>query len=160
MRVARVHARMRRLPLGETIMSTGDMHNFGSGAEPTKSCPFCGEAVKLDAKKCKHCGEIIDVVMRELQSMKESKRDAAAGGGSAPIIISNNNNNSASSSSSAAATAAVAAPIAPIAPIAPSPILVVNTKPEGSIFWLIVWSCFYVVPGIIYYNMRRWPWQS
>ena len=140
-------------------MSTGEMHNFGSGAEPTKSCPYCGEPVKLDAKKCKHCGEIIDVVMRELQSMKDSKRDAAASGGPMPIIISNNNNNSASSSSSAsaAATAAVSAPVAP------APIVVVNTKPEGSIFWLLVWSVgfgvFPIIPGVIYYFMRRWPWQ-
>lgn len=26
----------------------------------TKACPFCAEEIKLDAKKCKHCGEWLD----------------------------------------------------------------------------------------------------
>lgn len=29
-----------------------------------KECPFCGELVLAKAKKCKHCGEILDVAMR------------------------------------------------------------------------------------------------
>jgi len=27
---------------------------------PTKACPFCGEAILSNAKKCKHCGEFLD----------------------------------------------------------------------------------------------------
>lgn len=30
----------------------------------TTSCPFCAEPINPQAKKCKHCGEIIDVVLR------------------------------------------------------------------------------------------------
>lgn len=30
-----------------------------------KECPFCNELVAEKAKKCKHCGEVIDVVLRE-----------------------------------------------------------------------------------------------
>lgn len=30
----------------------------------TKECPFCGEQVLTVAKKCKHCGEILDVALR------------------------------------------------------------------------------------------------
>ena len=28
--------------------------------EGKKKCPFCAEEVLVDAKKCKHCGEILD----------------------------------------------------------------------------------------------------
>lgn len=36
-----------------------------------KECPFCSEYIKNTAKKCKHCGEILDVVLR---AADESKR--------------------------------------------------------------------------------------
>jgi len=36
----------------------------------TKTCPLCGEDVALLAKKCKHCGEILDPTLRELQEVK------------------------------------------------------------------------------------------
>ncbi len=131
-------------------MSTGDPHNFGPAAEPTKNCPFCGEAVKLDAKKCKHCGEIIDVVMREMQSMKESMKDARNASSGPNIVVTATGGGGGSSSSSSSSSASAAASAGPV----------VGIKPEGSILWLIFWSCFYIVPGLIYYSMRRWPWQS
>jgi hypothetical protein len=33
-------------------------------SEATKRCDFCGEQVLAIAKKCKHCGELLDVVLR------------------------------------------------------------------------------------------------
>jgi hypothetical protein len=39
------------------------------------SCPFCGESILAIAKKCKHCGEILDVTLRALD---EAKRAAEA----------------------------------------------------------------------------------
>ena len=30
----------------------------------TKPCPFCGEQIMETAKKCKHCGEFLDPVLR------------------------------------------------------------------------------------------------
>ena len=32
--------------------------------ENTKECGFCGESIKLIAKKCKHCGETLDATLR------------------------------------------------------------------------------------------------
>ncbi len=130
-------------------MSTGDMHNFGSGAEPTKSCPYCGEHVKIDAKKCKHCGEIIDVVMRDLQAMKEAKN--SGGGGPNIVVTATGGGGGGASSSSSASAAAAAGPAGPV----------VALKPEGSILVLLLLNfIFPVVPSLIYYSMRRWPWQS
>ena len=33
----------------------------------TKSCPFCGEEILKKAKKCKHCGEILDAKLAKAQ---------------------------------------------------------------------------------------------
>jgi hypothetical protein len=35
--------------------------------EPETACPFCSELIKAQAKKCKHCGEILDVTLRAAQ---------------------------------------------------------------------------------------------
>lgn len=46
-------------------MPTPDFDEPRSIERRTKPCPFCAEEVLEEAKKCKHCGEIIDVVLRE-----------------------------------------------------------------------------------------------
>ena len=57
-------------------------------------CPYCDELISPIAKKCKHCGEILDAQMREIESLKRenANRDKSN------IIVSNNNNNNPSSS--------------------------------------------------------------
>ena len=39
----------------------------------TKKCPFCGEEIKIEAIKCKHCGEFIESKKEETESEKNSK---------------------------------------------------------------------------------------
>lgn len=53
---------------------------------PTQTCPFCAEQISPAAKKCKHCGETIDVVLRAAEeAQRMSSRQPAvymnAGGG-------------------------------------------------------------------------------
>lgn len=50
-------------------------------------CPYCAEKVLAKAKKCKHCGEILDVQMREIDMLKKQINN--------PSLILNNNNNNA-----------------------------------------------------------------
>lgn len=39
----------------------------GQMIEETTLCPFCSETIMNGAKKCRHCGEILDVVLREVR---------------------------------------------------------------------------------------------
>jgi hypothetical protein len=49
------------------------------------SCPYCAETINAAAKKCKHCGEIIDPQMREIENLKNQQKQN--------LIVNNNNNN-------------------------------------------------------------------
>lgn len=52
-------------------------------------CPFCAEVISVRAKKCRHCGETLDVAMRRAEeAMRASERSPnvfmnAGGGGAA-----------------------------------------------------------------------------
>lgn len=41
--------------------------------EGTKACPFCGEAILTQAKKCKHCGEFLDGELRKKAEEQASR---------------------------------------------------------------------------------------
>ena len=36
----------------------------------TRTCPYCKEPIAQDAKKCKHCGEILDETLKEVRSLQ------------------------------------------------------------------------------------------
>ncbi|MER2635042.1 MAG: hypothetical protein ABTQ30_14440 [Rhizobiaceae bacterium] len=42
-------------------------------AAATIACPYCAEAVNPTAKKCRHCGEILDPQMREIEMLKSNR---------------------------------------------------------------------------------------
>lgn len=41
------------------------MTDLTKDSPATKECPFCSEVIHINAKKCKHCGEISDPVLRK-----------------------------------------------------------------------------------------------
>lgn len=56
----------------------------------TVACAFCAEPIAAAAKKCKHCGEILDPVLRAAEEAKRSHSQAPmvfmnAGGGAAAV---------------------------------------------------------------------------
>ena len=57
-------------------------------------CPYCQEEVKKEAKKCKHCGEILDVALRAAEEAKKSS------GGNVFNVAGGSSSSSSSSSSS------------------------------------------------------------
>ena len=67
---------------------------------PTTNCAFCGEEVLASAKKCKHCGEILDVALRAADEAKrfaeQSNRGqqfipaAASSSSSSTVVVINN----------------------------------------------------------------------
>ena len=44
--------------------------------EKTKNCPYCGEEIMADARKCKHCGEWLDEGFVQEQDSGASKRES------------------------------------------------------------------------------------
>lgn len=41
------------------------MTDLTKDSPATKKCPFCSEVIHINAKKCKHCGEILEPVVRK-----------------------------------------------------------------------------------------------
>lgn len=54
-------------------------------------CPYCAESIKPAAKKCLHCGEILDAQLRDIQALKNKQdqpnvfMNAGGGGGAAAV---------------------------------------------------------------------------
>jgi len=46
-----------------------------------QQCPFCAEMIAATAKKCKHCGETVDVALRASQEARRAAELAQSGGG-------------------------------------------------------------------------------
>lgn len=65
--------------------------------EATQRCPYCSELVAQSAKKCKHCGEILDVALR---AAEEAKRH---GSSNQPMVFMNAGGGGGGSSAAASA---------------------------------------------------------
>lgn len=53
---------------------TGD-GGLPAAASDTVECPFCAEQINARAKKCRHCGETIDVALRKAEeALRASSR--------------------------------------------------------------------------------------
>jgi len=51
----------------------------------TKDCPYCGEQILTKAKKCKHCGEILDALLkRQRQAELRSSQPSPQASGPPP----------------------------------------------------------------------------
>jgi hypothetical protein len=76
--------------------------------EAMSRCPYCGEDIRAIAKKCKHCGEIIDPTLRDQEALKREVEDLRRNPSQpqAPMVF-NIAGGSASSSSSSSAAAVV-----------------------------------------------------
>lgn len=44
---------------------------YGAAGGQTMPCPFCSESILVGAKKCKHCHEYLDFVMRDLRAQQQ-----------------------------------------------------------------------------------------
>jgi len=52
---------------GKTVYVEGQNNMYASDEI---ECPYCAERIKAKAKKCKHCGEIIDWQIREFETRR------------------------------------------------------------------------------------------
>lgn len=64
--------------------------NFSNANNLTVECPYCAEQISPKAKKCRHCGEMLDATLRELEVIKSMKQNvymnAGGGGGGAAAV--------------------------------------------------------------------------
>lgn len=47
-----------------------------NNTDNTIECPYCAEPINPKAKKCKHCGEMLDQHLRELDLLKKERSSA------------------------------------------------------------------------------------
>jgi len=69
-----------------------------STANATQRCPYCDEQVSVSAKKCRHCGEILDVALRAAEEAKKSA------GAQQPMVFMNAGGGSSSSAAAASSS--------------------------------------------------------
>ena len=75
--------------------------------QQTQECPFCAEHISVRAKKCRHCGETIDVALRVAEEAKRQVQSGGGGGGgggaassATTVVIQDSSKNSNSDSPS------------------------------------------------------------
>lgn len=61
---------------GENTLARGENATGGApGETATIECPFCAKDVKATAKKCRHCGETLDIALRRAEeALRASER--------------------------------------------------------------------------------------
>lgn len=47
---------------------------YGAAGGQTMPCPFCSETILVGAKKCKHCHEYLDFVMRDMRELRAQQQ--------------------------------------------------------------------------------------
>jgi hypothetical protein len=83
-------ARPARRPAQE--VAPDDLAPIEPSEADCQSCPFCGEEVRVGAKKCKSCGETLDVALRAGEEAKREARRArrAADRDEGDLVLPNN----------------------------------------------------------------------
>jgi hypothetical protein len=95
-------------------------------------CPFCAEMISARARKCRHCGETVDVAMRKAE---EAMRMA---NGQPQQVFMN-----AGGGGGAAAAAAAPTMIYPLRPFNHLLHLILSVLTAG--FWIPIWVLLYLV---------------
>lgn len=49
-------------------------NNLNNKSAELKECPYCAETIAAAAKKCKHCGEMLDPTLRDIQNFKHQNQ--------------------------------------------------------------------------------------
>lgn len=103
----------------------------------TIACPYCAEPINPKSKKCRHCGEILDPQMREIELLKSNRNS--------PQVFMNAGGASAAASSSAASSTVVA-----ILRKFPHWLHIILTLISGGL-WLPIYILMYIFRNRRYY---------
>ncbi|WP_436715623.1 hypothetical protein U8335_25235 [Roseiconus lacunae] len=83
----------------ELPITTNHLNPPAVPVETKTECPFCAEVISVNAKKCKHCGEFLDPVLR---ASMEGSRSAAG-----PQIVNVVHGGNATATASAEASSSI-----------------------------------------------------
>lgn len=103
----------------------------------TINCPYCAEIISASAKKCKHCGEILDAQLRDIEMLKSQKSQ---------LIV---NNSASAASSSSAGSAGVGVGVDTRRPFPHLLHFIATVLTFGA--WWIIWLLHYIFRNKAYY---------